>query len=230
MLDCCRPLDYIQTNGLTFDEWNCLAVCNGVKTRGIRASESSVEEFRKHIKEACVEGGEAPTKTSEEIKNRGETGLPPPSTQTTATLAKNDDGGINEAAPIMVVSYSRKGLMQSGDGHFSPIGGYCPSTDMCLVLDVARFKYPPQWVKVDKLFRAMLLHDKVTNKSRGFWLVRKSESKSQLLFRLKAVVISYSHMHRVVYHHAVAVAVAVVAQSFHVANSTKHYLLGRSWC
>eukprot|EP00466_Bigelowiella_natans_P010563 jgi/Bigna1/73590/fgenesh1_pg.25_\ len=56
--------------GLTFDEWNCLAMCNGVKTRGIRASESSVEEFRKYIKEACVEGGEAPTKTSEEIKNR----------------------------------------------------------------------------------------------------------------------------------------------------------------
>jgi len=96
----------------------------------------------------------------------------------------------------MVVSYSRKGLMQSGDGHFSPIGGYCPSTDMCLVLDVARFKYPPQWVKVDKLFRAMLLHDKVTNKSRGFWLVRKSESKSQLLFRLKSMQHSVGQVRR----------------------------------
>ena len=41
---------------------------------------------------------------------------------------------------ILVVSYSRKTLRQTGDGHFSPIGGYDPDTNSVLVLDVARFK------------------------------------------------------------------------------------------
>jgi glutathione gamma-glutamylcysteinyltransferase len=39
----------------------------------------------------------------------------------------------------MVVSYSRKTLQQTGDGHFSPIGAYNPETQHALVLDVARF-------------------------------------------------------------------------------------------
>jgi hypothetical protein len=28
-----------------------------------------------------------------------------------------------------------------GDGHFSPIGGYCVERDAVLIMDVARFKY-----------------------------------------------------------------------------------------
>jgi glutathione gamma-glutamylcysteinyltransferase len=40
----------------------------------------------------------------------------------------------------MVTSYSRKVLGQTGDGHFSPVGGYCAQEDMVLILDVARFK------------------------------------------------------------------------------------------
>jgi len=41
---------------------------------------------------------------------------------------------------IMVVSYCRKTLKQTGDGHFSPIGGYDEDTNTVLVMDVARFK------------------------------------------------------------------------------------------
>lgn len=40
----------------------------------------------------------------------------------------------------LVVSYSRKELLQTGDGHFSPIGAYDVASDMVLVLDTARFK------------------------------------------------------------------------------------------
>ena len=46
----------------------------------------------------------------------------------------------------LVVQYSRRVLGQTGAGHFSPLGGYCQERDMVLVLDVARFKYPPYWV------------------------------------------------------------------------------------
>jgi hypothetical protein len=30
-----------------------------------------------------------------------------------------------------------------GDGHFSPVGGYHAGKDLVLILDTARFKYPP---------------------------------------------------------------------------------------
>jgi len=39
----------------------------------------------------------------------------------------------------MVVSYDRRGVSQTGTGHFSPIGGYNEQRDMVLVLDVGSF-------------------------------------------------------------------------------------------
>ncbi len=56
---------------------------------------------------------------------------------------------------VLVCSYSRAILSQTGDGHFSPIGGYHKGRDMVLIFDVARFKYPPYWVTVDLLWKAM---------------------------------------------------------------------------
>jgi len=41
---------------------------------------------------------------------------------------------------VLVVSYSRATLGQTGDGHYSPIGGYDPQSNTALVMDVARFK------------------------------------------------------------------------------------------
>jgi glutathione gamma-glutamylcysteinyltransferase len=45
----------------------------------------------------------------------------------------------------MICAYSRQVLGQSGEGHFSPIGGYHPASDHVLIMDVARFKYPAHW-------------------------------------------------------------------------------------
>ena len=42
-----------------------------------------------------------------------------------------------------VVNFCRATLGQTGSGHFSPVGGYHRGSDSVLVLDVARFKYPP---------------------------------------------------------------------------------------
>ena len=56
---------------------------------------------------------------------------------------------------FVVVSYSRPALSQTGEGHFSPIAGYHPYKDLVLILDVARFKYPPYWVKLPLLVEAM---------------------------------------------------------------------------
>ena len=56
---------------------------------------------------------------------------------------------------ILILNYSRKTLDQTGDGHFSPVGGYHEREDMVLILDVARFKYPPYWIPLQKAFEAM---------------------------------------------------------------------------
>lgn len=68
----------------------------------------------------------------------------------------------------LVVSFSRQSLGQTGIGHFSPIAGYHRQSQMVLVLDVARFKYPSYWVPLEMLWKAMEPIDPDTNRPRGF--------------------------------------------------------------
>ncbi|XP_015638065.3 glutathione gamma-glutamylcysteinyltransferase 1 isoform X2 [Oryza sativa Japonica Group] len=67
----------------------------------------------------------------------------------------------------LVASYHRKLLGQTGTGHFSPIGGYHAGQDMALILDVARFKYPPHWIPLPLLWEAMNTIDEATGLLRG---------------------------------------------------------------
>jgi len=69
---------------------------------------------------------------------------------------------------FLIASYSRGYLGQTGDGHFSPIGGYHEESDSVLIMDVARFKYPPHWAPLKDLAYAMLIPDSETGKPRGF--------------------------------------------------------------
>ena len=54
------------------------------------------------------------------------------------------------------------------------MGGYHEGRDMLLIMDTARFKYPPHWVPVPLLFAAMRDHtDPITARCRGFFRVTK---------------------------------------------------------
>jgi glutathione gamma-glutamylcysteinyltransferase len=81
---------------------------------------------------------------------------------------------------VVISSYSRSKLGQTGAGHFSPVGGYHPGEDLALILDVARFKYPPHWVELGTLFSAMHDLDPTTERARG-WLVLKKRSASSAI-------------------------------------------------
>lgn len=94
---------------------------------------------------------------------------------------------VTSEGEYMVLSYSRKGLGQTGDGHFSPLGGYHAGRDMVLILDVARFKYPPHWVPLPVLWRAMQFTDSETGLPRGYVRLRRLASAPLLLFHLPAV-------------------------------------------
>lgn len=84
----------------------------------------------------------------------------------------------------MISSYHRGVFQQTGTGHFSPIGGYHAEKDMALILDVARFKYPPHWVPLTLLWEAMDKVDGTTGQCRGFMLISRPHAEPGLLYTL----------------------------------------------
>jgi len=86
---------------------------------------------------------------------------------------------------VVIASYDRAAMGQTGSGHFSPIGGYHAARDMALVLDVARFKYPPHWVSAERLWSAMHPADPVTGRARGWMILRRRERGIALGFSLQ---------------------------------------------
>jgi glutathione gamma-glutamylcysteinyltransferase len=85
---------------------------------------------------------------------------------------------------VVIASYDRAGLDQTGSGHFSPIGGYHAARDLALVLDVARFKYPPHWISAERLWQAMHAIDPATGRSRGWIALQRRAQPVSLGFTL----------------------------------------------
>nr|Q2TE74.2 RecName: Full=Glutathione gamma-glutamylcysteinyltransferase 2; AltName: Full=LjPCS2-7R; AltName: Full=Phytochelatin synthase 2 [Lotus japonicus] len=83
-----------------------------------------------------------------------------------------------------IVSYHRSGLKQTGEGHFSPLGGYHAERDMVLILDVTRYKYPPHWVPVTLLWNAMNTIDRATGLQRGYMIISKLNRAPSILYTL----------------------------------------------
>ncbi|KAJ3072548.1 hypothetical protein HK102_006205 [Quaeritorhiza haematococci] len=129
--------------GITFQEFACLARCNGLKVIAKRGDQVSKEEFESDLRDVV------------------------------SSLDKH-----------MVVSFSRKTLGQTGDGHFSPIGAYHPGANRVLVLDTARFKYPAYFAPFDLLYEAMQPIDKQTGLPRGYFLIEKGGPQTVPLCKL----------------------------------------------
>ncbi|MGB7097656.1 MAG: phytochelatin synthase family protein, partial [Xanthobacteraceae bacterium] len=76
---------------------------------------------------------------------------------------------------FVIVNYLRKAIRQERGGHISPLAAYDAKSDRFLILDVARYKYPPVWVTAADLFAAMDTTDSANNnKTRGYVLVTKA--------------------------------------------------------
>ena len=90
-----------------------------------------------------------------------------------------------EVKELLVASYSRKPLGQTGDGHFSPLAAYHAASDSVLILDTARFKYPPHWIPLRALAQAMRTKD--AEKNRGYLLFKRKANKGRgpALFQLR---------------------------------------------
>jgi hypothetical protein len=81
--------------------------------------------------------------------------------------ALGDDG------QFVLANYFRASLGQVGGGHWSALAAYDAQSDSVLILDVAKYKYPPVWVGIGTLREAIATLDKTSNKSRGLVIVSK---------------------------------------------------------
>ena len=74
---------------------------------------------------------------------------------------------------FVLANYLRQAMGQVGGGHWSALAAYDAKTDRVLILDVAKYKYEPAWVKLDALRRAVDTMDHTSGKSRGLVIVSK---------------------------------------------------------
>lgn len=147
-LYCCHDEAHIQSNGITVEEFSCTAGCNGLDTV-IRRIISDAEARRLIVKSVSEESACNPLTVSAEDA-------------TTRTYRRSTPG------TLLAISYSRQSLGQTGSGHFSPVAAYDEATDSVLILDTARFKYPPIWITLHNLNSATLPVDPATCLSRGY--------------------------------------------------------------
>jgi glutathione-S-conjugate glycine hydrolase len=80
---------------------------------------------------------------------------------------------LGDDGQFVLANYSRATLGQVGGGHWSALAAYDEKTDRVLILDVAKYKYPPAWVGIATLRQAMNTIDTVSDKARGLVIVSK---------------------------------------------------------
>jgi glutathione gamma-glutamylcysteinyltransferase len=157
LLHSCRPLELVEKIGITMEVFQCLALRNGANCEITRPKDDNKDyvNFHKAICCSC---------TGNEDK-------------------ENVYGAFVEREnqhEVVAVAYDRYSLdmlgLAPGIGHYSPVGAYDKETDSVLVLDVARYKYPPHWVPIQLLFKAMLPVDQETGKSRGYFTLSKRKT------------------------------------------------------
>jgi hypothetical protein len=159
LLDCCKPLDKVRTGGITIDEFQCLATCNGADAMVFRPTgeEEGDEEVQKKnalkdaaaaittVKSSAAETGGGDSQSGggctscgsceEALVDAHDPDMRPGSLEhfrDTVRRLTSQPAGVLKSA--LVVAYSRATLKQTGDGHFSPIGASRPSDAACGVL------------------------------------------------------------------------------------------------
>jgi len=78
---------------------------------------------------------------------------------------------MGKAGDFVAINYRRNFIGQPPGAHFSPLAAYDAETDSFLIMDVARYKFPPAWTSAENLYNAMNTLDSDSGKSRGFIVV-----------------------------------------------------------
>lgn len=78
---------------------------------------------------------------------------------------------LRESNRFVLLNFNRRLIGQKGGGHWSPLAAYHAASDSALLMDVARYKYPPVWVPLADLLAAAQDPDSVSNQPRGVVVV-----------------------------------------------------------
>lgn len=148
--NCCLNTERIRRAGITMEQFMVLGTCHGMHITMKRPAVPNPETGE-------LTPLSAPHYVVEEFRK---------------DIQQTLDSKINSDNGVLVTSFSRSALGQTGEGHFSPIAAYHEEADQVLVLDVARFKYAPYWVPVEDLFRSMEPLDETTQMPRGWYIMK----------------------------------------------------------
>lgn len=95
-------------------------------------------------------------------------------TRSIAGTALTDDAlrkllksALRDKKQFVLANYLRQTFGQVGGGHWSALAAYDAKTDRVLILDVAKYKYPPAWVTIAALRTALATKDSTSGKPRG---------------------------------------------------------------
>ncbi|KAG5180329.1 hypothetical protein JKP88DRAFT_279734 [Tribonema minus] len=132
LLDCCVPLEKVRENGIVI----------GQDARARRAYAAGTGADSTLVSFACLARCNGVRATV-----RG----PRQMTLEKARALVVEVCSRPETDRVLIASYHRGTLGQTGSGHFSPLGGYHAASDSVLILDVARFKCPSHWVPLPLL-------------------------------------------------------------------------------
>jgi len=80
---------------------------------------------------------------------------------------------LGDDGQFVLANYFRGTFGQVGGGHWSALAAYDAQTDSVLILDVAKYKYPPAWVSISLLRQSIATLDTTSNKARGLVIVSK---------------------------------------------------------
>ena len=110
----------------TLEEFVYLAECNGATATIVRPNSSigHFEKFVQSLERVCTGGRLASEKN------------------------------YNDEIPreLMAILYSREAVGQIGSGHYSPVAALDRETNSVLMLDTARYKYPPHRIPIELIF------------------------------------------------------------------------------
>lgn len=82
---------------------------------------------------------------------------------------------LKSSSRYIIVNYLRSSIGQQTGGHYSPLAAYDSKRDLFLILDTARYKYPPVWISAEDLFNAMNTRNSETGDTRGYIVISGSE-------------------------------------------------------
>ena len=180
-LHCTNPL--LLKKGLCLEEYSILARCNGLFIQSFRPSETlnNVKLINDQI--AFLAKSKKPTIDPLHSKvitheyeantyccgtNQFTVNQSTFNTFRTACIACSRRNSM-----ILTVNSSRKFLQETGSGHFSPLCGYHNKTHSVLLLDIARYKYPPYWIECRYIYNSLIPFDCDRRKRRGFSVISK---------------------------------------------------------